>query len=130
MVTFIPGKKYDFSTLAPIALGAVRKNVTCNGVLSFILASKLSKTPLQLTAAAVAPEIGVNDKNYRNYTYYEFSNEDGTTFVIPLEWIDVNTIKNVSSDTCTFVFQNITAEQKAELKKALALLGITNYVVQ
>lgn len=129
MVNIVPDKRYDFSTLAPIALGAVRKNVLCTGVLTYGLANTLSNKPIPVLAAAVLPEIGNSDINYRNFTYYHFKSDDGTTFVLPLEWIDTGTIKTVSTDSCIFTFMKITPEQKAEIKKFLAILGVSNYTV-
>ena len=128
MYNFQIGNTYNFNTRAPAVLGSLFKNATILGIVDYNTASTyINIDVMQRTIYPLLPQ-GTPD-NPKKYTYLLIQAESGQKTVLAYQWIDENTIAEVSSATIIVTLPNVNATDAERIRDSLALLGFTGFTI-
>lgn len=121
-------KKYNFNTLAPAILGNNFKNAIVQAIVGYSIAKQFISPETQNVNVypALPPGVVADPKKY---TYVVFLMESGIERVFALEWIDISSIVEVSSQTLTIQIANTSAGDAERVRQALLLLQLTSFTV-
>lgn len=120
------GKTYNFKTLSPVILGSEYKNQKVIGIFNSTEAMKYGD--IQTTYALVSKEISTLPKiNDLIFILFESLDQDKT--ILALEYLDVNTIVEVTTFNLNIVINNASTEDTSIITNMLKELGYTNFKI-
>lgn len=124
MKTLTVGFHYSFSVYANSILGAAFKAVQLVSIMDY--QSALRHENIVLYHRQIYPNLPVGTpSDPTKYTYYQFRNASGKTFVVADVWIIDSTIEQSAGVDQTVVLRNVTSTQVAIVRDQLRLLGIS-----
>ena len=127
MTTFVRGREYSFRTKAATKLEPQIKNATLLAELNFDLAVKLD-SGVALKYREIFPHLPTGTPNsMRDRTYYYFQTQSGGTVVLADQWIDFDSIDQVSSKTLTLTFPSLDQQEIDDLLRLISASGITTF---
>lgn len=120
-------KSYNFSTLAPTQLGGDYSNMKVKAILTSDNAVNYRDVvTLHQTIKSVVS--GLPD-NISDLTYILFEDLDKNTVVLPIEYIQTDSIVEVNTINGRVDIPNITSEDIATIKTRLQELGYINFKI-
>lgn len=120
-------KTYNFSTLAPTLLGSDYTNLKVKAILTSEAAVKYSD--IVSTHQTVKSIIKNLPDNVSDLTYILFENSDKTTLILPVEYIEADSIVEVSSINIRIDIPNVTVDDVNIIKTRLKELGYLDFKV-
>lgn len=120
-------KTYNFSTLAPTLLGSDYTNLKVKAILTSEAAVKYSD--IVSTHQTVKSTIKNLPDNVSDLTYILFENSDKTTMILPVEYIETDSVVEVSSINIRIDIPNVTVDDVNILKTRLKELGYLDFKV-
>ena len=114
-------KVYKFTTRAPSILGETYELMKVKSMMSSDEAVKYRD--VHQTNNKLLPLIPGLPENADDNTYVLFEKEDGSKIVFAMEWIDENTIEEVSSINIRIDIPNHDSSDLTIIKRALLELG-------
>ena len=120
------GKTYNFKTLSPVILGSEYKNQKVIGIFNSTEAMKYGD--IQTTYALVSKEISTLPK-INDLTFILFESLDQDKTILALEYLDVNTIVEVTTFNLNIVVNNASTEDTSIITNMLKELGYTNFTI-
>ena len=120
------GKTYNFKTLSPVILGSEYKNQKVIGIFNSTEAMKYGD--IQTTYALVSKEISTLPK-INDLTFILFESLDQDKTILALEYLDVNTIVEVTTFKLNIVINNASTEDTSIITNMLKELGYTNFKI-
>jgi hypothetical protein len=129
MYTFLPNRRYNFTTRAPSIIGGSRTAVKVKAVLDYSMAIK--HDTITQKARAIYPYLptGTNeDPTY--YTYLLLESVDKGLEVLAYEWIDINTVTTADVLTLTVSIPIATMDDATKIRDALTLMGYSGFTVK
>lgn len=120
-------KTYNFSTLAPTLLGSDYTNLKVKAILTSEAAVKYSD--IVSTHQTVKSTIKNLPDNVSDLTYILFENTDKTTMILPVEYIETDSVVEVSSINIRIDIPNVTVDDVNILKTRLKELGYLDFKV-
>lgn len=120
------GKTYNFKTLSPVILGSEYKNQKVIGIFNSTEAMKYGD--IQTTYALVSKEISTLPK-INDLTFILFESLDQDKTILALEYLDVNTIVEVTTFNLNIVINNASTEDTSIITNMLKELGYTNFKI-
>jgi len=118
---FEVGKSYNFTTIAPITLGANFTNVKVEAIFSFDMAKKLAD--VVTINEKVKSEAETSTLDPMTTQYIMVTNQDGDSTVLAIDWIVPDSVSEVSSINAVLVLENITIEEITAIKNVLNAMG-------
>lgn len=116
------GSIYNFNTLAPSVLEAMMIHVKILGIIDYHLASKyLDVDLMQRTLYPLLPPGTPRDA--RDYVYVLFETEAKIVTVLAMEWIDVNSIEEITSVRIKVTIDKAALEDVPRIRDTLKLMG-------
>jgi hypothetical protein len=121
MAVFNIKTRYNFNTNAPATLGAKYNDVEIQGIVDLNMAMLVS----DVVTIAQRIALETDDRNYLNYNKSEFIlfEQNGERQALAIDWIDVNSIQQVSTSDVVLTFPNFDTNNIPVLKQTLASLG-------
>lgn len=117
-------KLYNFNTLAPTIFGSSYSNMKVKGILTSEEAVKYRDiNTLHTTVKPLIPNLPIN---VADCTYILFENIDNIRTLLALEYIDINTLVEVSSTNVRVEIYNTTTMDLSVIKARLLELGYNN----
>ena len=120
------GKTYNFKTLSPVILGSEYKNQKVIGIFNSTEAMKYGD--IQTTYALVSKQIATLPK-INDLTFVLFESLDQDKTILALEYLDVNTIVEVTTFNLNIVVNNASTEDTSIITNMLKELGYTNFTI-
>ena len=120
------GKTYNFKTLSPVILGSEYKNQKVIGIFNSTEAMKYGD--IQTTYALVSKQISTLPK-INDLTFVLFESLDHDKTILALEYLDVNTIVEVTTFNLNIVVNNASTEDTSIITNMLKELGYTNFKI-
>ena len=120
------GKTYNFKTLSPVILGSEYKNQKVIGIFNSTEAMKYGD--IQTTYALVSKQISTLPK-INDLTFILFESLDQDKTILALEYLDVNTIVEVTTFNLNIVVNNASTEDTSIITNMLKELGYTNFTI-
>ena len=120
------GKTYNFKTLSPVILGSEYKNQKVIGIFNSTEAMKYGD--IQTTYALVSKQISTLPK-INDLTFVLFESLDQDKTILALEYLDVNTIVEVTTFNLNIVVNNASTEDTSIIINMLKELGYTNFTI-
>ena len=120
-------KTYNFSTLAPTLLGSDYTNLKVKAILTSEAAVKYSD--IVSTHQTVKSTIKNLPDNVSDLIYILFENSDKTTMILPVEYIETDSVVEVSSINIRIDIPNVTVDDVNILKTRLKELGYLDFKV-
>lgn len=120
------GKTYNFKTLSPVILGSEYKNQKVIGIFNSTEAMKYGD--IQTTYALVSKQISTLPK-INDLTFVLFESLDQDKTILALEYLDVNTIVEVTTFNLNIVVNNASTEDTSIITNMLKELGYTNFTI-
>ena len=120
-------KTYNFSTLAPTLLGSDYTNLKVKAILTSEAAVKYSD--IVSTHQTVKSTIKNLPDNVSDLTFILFENSDKTTMILPVEYIETDSVVEVSSINVRIDIPNVTVDDVNILKTRLKELGYLDFKV-
>lgn len=128
MIPFQIGKTYTFNTLAPTVLESVMKNVKIMSIMDYDLAN--SYINVDLVQKAIYPLLPIGTPNNpKDYVYVLFMTEAKIKSVLAIDWIDVNSIQEITSATINVRINGAALEDIPKIRDTLKLMGFTNLII-
>jgi hypothetical protein len=125
MVPFKIGSIYTFNTLAPTVLESVMRNVRILSIMSYDLAnSYINVDIMQKSIYPLLPS--GTPSNPRDYVYILFETEAKIKTVLAIDWIDINSIQEVTTVTINIRVDRAAIEDIPKIRDTLKLMGFTN----
>jgi len=121
MALFEVGKRYNFTTIAPVTLGQTYNNVKAIANVDFNIAIKFSD--VISIREAIIQETSAELLNPRDVLYTMFETMDGKTVVLANDWIVPSSIIAIDQVDAIFTIRNITNEDAINIKNMIAALG-------
>lgn len=118
-------KSYNFTTLAPVILGANYTNMKVIAILNSKEAIKYRD--IKTLHDLVSKTITSLPKSTVDLTYYLFENENNEKLVFALEYIEPTSIVQVQTVNIRIDVKNTTTEDLALLRKYLVEVGYNNF---
>ena len=118
---------YNFSTLAPVQLGAVYKGVELLAIVSYGLAKQYDVDARQRAVYPMLPQGTPVD--HTKYQYYIFRTPSGDTIAFADTWIDLTSIVKVSTMSFDIQVHDATIADQETARVALVAAGITNFTI-
>ena len=120
------GKTYNFKTLSPVILGSTYNNQKVIGIFNSTEAMKYGD--IQTTYALVYKEVPTLPK-VNDLTFILFESLDQDKTILALEYLDINTITEVTTFKLNIVINNANTEDTSIITNALKELGYTNFKI-
>lgn len=120
------GKTYNFKTLSPVILGSEYKNQKVIGIFNSTEAMKYGD--IQTTYALVSKQISTLPK-INDLTFILFESLDQDKTILALEYLDVNTIVEVTTFNLNIVVNNASTEDTSIITNMLKELGYINFTI-
>ena len=120
------GKTYNFKTLSPVILGSEYKNQKVIGIFNSTEAMKYGD--IQTTYALVSKQISTLPK-INDLTFVLFESLDQDKTILALEYLDVNTIVEVTTFNLNIIVNNASTEDTSIITNMLKELGYTNFTI-
>ena len=120
------GKTYNFKTLSPVILGSEYKNQKVIGIFNSTEAMKYGD--IQTTYALVSKQISTLPK-INDLTFILFESLDQEKTILALEYLDVNTIVEVTTFNLNIIVNNASTEDTSIITNMLKELGYTNFTI-
>lgn len=129
MYTFIPNRRYSFTTLAPSVLGGTRTAVKIKAVLDYSFAIKYDAVSQK--ARIVYPHLpSGTPEDPTHYTYLLIERIEGQTEVLAYEWIDINSVTTSDAVTLTVTVPVASIEDSIKIRDTLTLLGYSGFTIK
>jgi len=119
------GKRYSFTTIAPVTLGAVYSNVKATANLTFDLAIKFAD--IISIRNKIKQETDINLLDPRDVLYTMFETVDKKTIVLANDWINTSSITLIDSIVANIRIENITTEDIINIRNMLEAMGYKNF---
>lgn len=128
-MTFKVKSAYTFDTNAPAILGSQFINATMVGQLSYELA--MSRENVGLLYRQIFPALppGTPD-DPENAVYYVFKTESGPYVVLCEQWINMDTVVEVSGVDFTVSFVNVPLGYITQVRQLLTAAGKVNFTIK
>lgn len=120
------GKTYNFKTLSPVILGSEYKNQKVIGIFNSTEAMKYGD--IQTTYALVSKQISTLPK-INDLTFILFESLDQDKTILALEYLDVNTIVEVTTFNLNIIVNNASTEDTSIITNMLKELGYSNFTI-
>ena len=120
------GKTYNFKTLSPVILGSEYKNQKVIGIFNSTEAMKYGD--IQTTYALVSKQISTLPK-INDLTFVLFESLDQDKTILALEYLDVNTIVEVTTFNLNIIVSNASTADTSIITNMLKELGYTNFTI-
>lgn len=128
MISDYVGKTVRFKTLAPSVLGASRDNA-------------LVVTPLDLDTAVLLADVKAIHSQVKNYittlpqsagsyNYVKLRYGDGSTEILGVPWIDVNSIEVITDRKLFITINNVSDTTEQTVRQALLQNAIQDYKIE
>lgn len=128
MVPFKIGSTYTFNTLAPTVLESVMRNVKILSIMNYDLAN--SYINVDIMQKSIYPLLPTGTpSNPRDYVYVLFETEAKIKTVMAVDWIDVNSIQEVSTVTINIRVDKAAIEDIPKIRDTLKLMGFSNLFI-
>jgi hypothetical protein len=126
-VDFSLNKSYSFSTLAPSVLGDKYENLKLVGIITKDEAIKLGGdiVTTHLILCDLIP--GIRNLDINSLTYYKFLTKSNDVVVIAREYINLNTVIEVSTVNIMIKIPNLNSMHLAILNNILIEKGYTTH---
>jgi len=124
---FSIGKKYNFTTIAPVTLGATYKNMKVKAIVDFDTAIKFED--VVTIRQKIIQETGATLLKPRDVLYIIFQNVDGKTVILAQDWIVSSSIVLVEKINATIKLEDITTEDIPNIKDVLVAMGFKPEIV-
>lgn len=120
------GKTYTFKTYAPEILGVNVVNVTCTAIMNASMATTMGLM-IEHYHERMKPHLP-NGYNNNPYTmqYLQFERTDGTKTIFALDWINLNEVEVVRSNTIQIEVNNVSVSDMEVIRRALVINGYVN----
>lgn len=128
MADFRVQKTYTFDTLAPAALGSQFKNAVMLGELSYELAKGRENVDLKYRQIYPALPPGTPDDPTKA-RYFVFRTESGETTVLCDQWINMESIVEVTGVDFKVSFVQALPEDITRVRTLLTSAGFTNFTI-
>lgn len=124
-MSFRINKTYNFNTLAPSALGGTYTNMCVKSIMSAQEAVKYRDiVTLHANMVVAIPGIPTNPSDC---SFVLFETSDGEKIVLAVEYIDVQTITEVTTLNIRIELPNLTITDNNIIRERLLELGYTNF---
>lgn len=128
-MTFRVQKTYSFDTLAPAILGSQFINATMLGELSYELAIGRENIALKYRQIYPALPPGTLD-NPTKARYFVFKTESGETTVLCDQWINLDSVKEITGINFTVSFIQALPEDIVNVRQLLSAAGYNNFAIK
>lgn len=123
---FLPGNHYTFNTKAPAILGTTISAASLVAIADYTTALKYEN--VAANHARIYPLLPLGTKSdYTKYVYLIFKVGDKTR-AFASEWIDYNSLAEVTETTAVFTISNCDPVQTDKIRKFIISLGL-NFTV-
>lgn len=120
------GKSYNFKTLSPVILGSEYKNQKVIGIFNSSEAMKYGD--IQTTYSLISKEISTLPKiNDLMFVLFESLDQDKT--ILALEYLDINTIVEVTTFDLNITIKNASTEDTTIITNVLKELGYNDFKI-
>lgn len=127
--TFVIRHKYNFTTYVPSILKGVFKNQTVTGILTYSQASKIDDVAtIHEQILSLLPN--GTPTSVADLTFISFMDDSNQVKVLAVEWIDINTVVEVSTGIITAYIPNASSTDVSEIRSFLAALGYTGFNIE
>jgi hypothetical protein len=128
MIPFKIGSTYTFNTLAPTVLDSVMRNVKIMSIMDYDLAN--SYINVDIVQKSIYPLLpSGTPSNPKDYIYILFLTEAKIKTVLALDWIDVNSIQEVTTVTINIRVDKAAIEDIPKIRDTLKLMGFSNLTI-
>lgn len=129
MYTFVPNRRYSFTTLAPSVLGGSRTASKIKAILDYSMAIK--QDAVSQKARIVYPLLpSGTEEDPTQYTYLLLESPDKRTEILAYEWIDSNSITTADVMTVSVTIPVATAEDATKIRDTLTLMGYSGFTIK
>ena len=124
------GSAYNFLTRAPEIFGLKISNAVLESVVTYKVASRSTDIPgfFEATLPVVLtyhPNVSTNPNDYQ---WLEFTKDDDTQMIIPLEWIVTGSIELYGSNLVTIEITDVNAEERVAISSFLGKIGVRSKI--
>lgn len=127
MMAFQLKKTYNFNTLSAAILGAEYTNMKVKAIMTSDNAVKFRDiATLHASVKATIPNL---PESISDLTYVLFEDTKQEVLVLPLEYIDTNSIQEVSSVNIRINISDCTTDDISTLRLRLKELGYINFTI-
>lgn len=117
------GKKYNFTTVAAVTLGATYKNMKVKAMVDFDTAIKFED--VVTVRQKIIQETGLTLLKPTDVLYIMFENIDGKTVILAQDWIVQSSIVLVEKINVVIKIIDISTEDVPSIKDVLVAMGYT-----
>ena len=117
------GKKYNFTTVAPVTLGATYKNMKVKAMVDFDTAIKFED--VVTVRQKIIQETGLTLLKPTDVLYIMFENIDGKKVILAQDWIVQSSIVLVEKINVVIKINDISTEDVPAIKDVLVAMGYT-----
>lgn len=121
-------KTYNFDTLAPAILGVKFKNAVMLGELSYELASARENIDLKYRQIYPVLPHGTPDSP-KKQRYFIFRTESGPTVTLCDQWVNADTIEEVTGVNFEVKFTQALPEDINRIRDLISAAGYTNFTI-